>query len=183
MVIAYCAIHINDYSEQCLDLFLTLTLPGSQKKKHCRSNISRAPLLPKGFTCLPCWVKSNCYLIAHNNTIQQCKAGCEGGNIVCCWKDKGSQCQQMQLPDVNFGQGGQGKHSFKKCHGIFHAWKLLQAWHPIVFKVEFSGAPNQFWGWGPGLHGLTSRSPPHYSERRLSAHLFLNKNSELFWVI
>lgn len=140
MVIAYSAVHINDNSEQCLDLFLTLTLPGSQKKKHCWSNISIAHFSQRVSTCIPRWVKCDCCLIAHSNTIQQSKTGCERGNIVCSWKDKGSQCQQMQLPDVNFGQGGQGKHSFKKCHGISNAQKSLQPWRHILFKMESSGA-------------------------------------------
>lgn len=48
MVIADSAKRMNGYSEQCLRLFLTLTLPGSQKTKCCWSDIS-ITLFPKGF--------------------------------------------------------------------------------------------------------------------------------------
>lgn len=111
----------------------------TKEKNCCRSNISIAHFSQRVSTCIPCWVKCNCCLIAHGNTIQQLKTGCKTGNIVCSWKDKGSQCQQMQLPDVNFGQEGQGEHFFKKCHRIFNTQKSLQSWHHILFKIKSPG--------------------------------------------
>lgn len=139
MVVSYSAVHVNSLHSVWI-CFLHLHFLAHKRKNTVDPTFLLHHSSRRISTRIPRWVRCNCCLIAHSNTMQEPKTGCERGNIVCSWKDKGSQCQQMQLPDGNFGQGGQGKLPFKKCHGTFNAPESLQLWHHILFRMEYSGA-------------------------------------------
>lgn len=56
-------------------------------------------------------------------------------------RDKASQCQQKQLPDVNFWPRRVWANSpWVSAMGPLMPPKSLQPWHHTLFKAEISGA-------------------------------------------
>lgn len=146
--------------------FLHLHFLAHKRKKCCWSDISIAPLFPKGFCVHSLLGEMQLLFNRHRATLyNSLRQDAKEAILYAAERDKGSQCQQMQLPDVNFGPGGQGKHSFKKCYGTFNARKSLQPWHHILLKTESSEVLtlccciDPRWGGGGGSHGLIADLP------------------------